>query len=233
MRELILSEIRRLAAESGRPPGKLAFERATGITEGKWSGRLWARWGDALKEAGFEPNPLTPKLDKNLLLQKLTDCCRHFGRWPSQSELKLYRVQVDRTFPTETTLRDHFGGRDGQISSLRDCCVNHGIRDVITLLPNEPSEQISQNAKAHDGYVYLLRSGRHYKIGQCQDLEKRIKQITIALPEKVTLLHAIATDDPPGIEAYWHRRFDRQRANGEWFKLTPSDIAAFCRRRFQ
>jgi hypothetical protein len=69
-------------------------------------------------------------------------------------------------------------------------------------------------------------------VGRSDTLEKRIRQISIALPESVTLVHAIETDDPPGIEAYWHKRFAERRANGEWFKLDADDLRAFKRRKF-
>jgi hypothetical protein len=88
--------------------------------------------------------------------------------------------------------------------------------------------------RAKDGYVYLIQWGDVYKIGRGQDLERRVKQVRTGLPESGRLIHAIRTDDPPGIELYWHRRFaDKRTENGEWFRLSKVDIAAMKRRKSQ
>jgi len=43
------------------------------------------------------------------------------------------------------------------------------------------------------------------------------------------MIHSIKTDDPSGVETYWHKRFDTKRLNGEWFDLNSADIKAFKR----
>jgi hypothetical protein len=52
------------------------------------------------------------------------------------------------------------------------------------------------------------------------------------MPESLKVIYEIKTDDPTGIEAYWHKRFEAKRKNGEWFDLSREDISAFRRRKF-
>jgi hypothetical protein len=236
MREHILSEIRRVAAENGgQAPGRRVFARESGIKESEWRGVYWARWGDALVEAGFAANKRQAKLDQNVFLEKLVQAFRHFGKVPTTIELRMYR-QVDPTFPAHSTLDNHFRTKATMLARLRNWMVDRAeYADVLAMLPDEDASGTAprRTADVAEGFVYLIRSGGHYKIGRSDELERRVKEIRIALPEAAVLVHAIRTDDPAGIEAYWHRRFVDKRANGEWFKLTPTDLTAFKRRKYQ
>lgn len=81
--------------------------------------------------------------------------------------------------------------------------------------------------------MYLLKHGQHYKIGRTNDTARRRREVSLLLPEELEHVHVIETDDPEGIEAYWHRRFAAKRIRGEWFTLISEDVAAFKRRRYQ
>lgn len=158
---------------------------------------------------------------------------RHYGKMPSSAELRMY-ARVDAEFPSHNTFANHFQDKVEMASKLRDYIAeNPDQSDITPLLPPPQEERIERPAKISEGFVYLIKSGAHYKIGRSDELERRVKEIRVALPDAATLVHSIRTDDPAGIEAYWHRRFADRRANGEWFKLTTSDVAAFKRRKYQ
>jgi hypothetical protein len=234
MRDHILSEIRRLTASNGgQPPGETLFARETSIGSHQWRGKFWARWGDALVEAGFAPNQWVTRLDSNTLLTAVIGAVRHYGRMPTLDELGLYRA-TDPSVPSAQAIRRHFVSRPGLIAALaKRAAEDPAYADIAAMLPVAPPPKPASLAKASDGFVYLFKSGEFYKIGQSKDLERRVKEVKIALPDKMEIIHSIRTDDPSGIEAYWHRRFGEKRANGEWFRLTSVDVMAFKKRKYQ
>jgi hypothetical protein len=71
--------------------------RLTGIDEAVWHGVYWARWGDALIEAGFAPNAWRGNTDTDFIVRKFIEAARHYGRRPAKMELRMYRrAHADR-----------------------------------------------------------------------------------------------------------------------------------------
>jgi hypothetical protein len=234
----ILSEIKRTAGENGGVPlGIDRFSQETGIKYHDWFGKYWARWGDAVKEAGFAPNKLTEGYDEDLLLGKYASLIRELGRIPVRGEIGLKR-RADASFPSEKTFR-RFGSKPQLLSKVREYCSKQSDFDDIlafckTITPATDDETVPEKVRdpGASGAVYLMKSGRHYKIGKTNAIGRREYELGIQLPTRAKTVHVIkALDDPSGIEAYWHTRFAAKRANGEWFELDSADVQAFKRRR--
>jgi hypothetical protein len=237
-KEHVLSEVQRTATENGgQPLGRGAFFTATGIRESDWIGKWWPRWNDVLVEAGFPPNQMNPRRPDDDMLQHLADLVRELGHYPVIAELKM-KARADKTFPSPKTF-DRFGGKRGVAARLQAFALERGLDDVAALCApfmatGEEGDTATMTAAeaAPVGVVYLVKSGRFYKVGRSNAVGRRQYELAIQLPEKATLVHSITTDDPPGIEGYWHRRFADRRRNGEWFELTTEDVSAFRRRKF-
>lgn len=236
----IIAEIKRTAkANGGKALGHKRFGNETGIKQSDWIGKFWPRWGDAVAEAGFVPNSLQgPRIDDELL-ECLASFTRELGRYPVAYELKL-RARTIPGFPWHNTLAK-FGRKHAVVARLREFALANGYQDVVTIC-DETITQRNSNPQADDfitsepkssvGYVYLLKSGRFYKVGRSNAVGRRERELAIQLPERAEVIHSIKTDDPVGIEDYWHRRFADRRKNGEWFELSATDVAAFKRRKF-
>jgi hypothetical protein len=237
-KEHILNEIRRTTESNGGVPlGKDRFYLETGIQEKDWFGRHWARWGDAVREAGFSPNELQKAFGEEMLLNKYISIIREFGHIPVKGELILKR-RKDVTIPHWQTFHSRFGSKSRLIEQLMRYCENRPDHEDILRLckewkpQNDEVEAAVTLSDAGMGFVYLIKSGRHYKIGRTNALGRREYELAIQLPEKATTVHIIKTDDPAGIEAYWHKRFESFRKNGEWFELNAEQLSAFKRRKF-
>src|SRR5437763_16291937 len=86
----IIGEIRRTAkANGGVALGWRRFEAETGIRYYDWFGQYWARWGDAVREAGFEPSRMSEAYDDGFLLGQLALLTRRLGRVPTHSDVCL------------------------------------------------------------------------------------------------------------------------------------------------
>jgi Meiotically up-regulated gene 113 len=232
----ILDEIRRTAkANGGNPLGVRAFRTETGIKESEWSGKFWVRWSEALTEAGLAPNQWQGAYGDEVLIAKLVSLTRELGKFPVQGDLRM-RGRNDPEFPSEKTFR-RLGSKKQRVLKVTEYCRTHeGFQDVLELCPVVADSTQHSHEKETEtdefGFVYLIKSGRFYKIGRSNSSGRREYELAIQLPEKANKVHEIRTDDPVGIEAYWHNRFEAKRKNGEWFDLSALDVKAFRRRKF-
>lgn len=232
----ILAEIRRTAVRNGGAPlGMKSFERETGIRHADWFGIHWRSWGDAVKEAGFEPNVLTTRFDEGYILRRYCELTRETGHFPTKGDLRLKR-RSDTTFPSDAVFTRRFGSFPAARARAYDYCLaNSEFADVAPLLTPTRRERLNTGgvvaSSPSRGFVYLIKHGSRseYKIGKTFNPLRREGEIRLQLPEKVAPVHYIETDDPAGIEAYWHARFASKRKAGEWFDLNRDEVAAFRR----
>ncbi len=231
-RETIISEIQRTAADNGGIPlGRLKLESEAGIKEHHWK-KYWPRFSDAVRAAGLEPNNKTTPLDRDVLIALLVDLARELGHFPTHAEI---RVRSGRgSWPSHRVFDKRLGTKADMVKLIADYCSSRPeLADVLAYCQAIPQPvRTPAPDQMSDGFVYLIRSGRYYKIGKTNSLGRREREVGLQLPERTQTVHSIKTDDPEGIEAYWHRRFASKRKNGEWFDLTSTDVAAFRRRKF-
>ena len=162
---------------------------------------------------------------------------RELGHFPVSAEIRMKAGQ-DKDFPSHTVFSRI--GRKAQLASavLTWCESNPGWSDVEAICAPlaeatvEDEESTASVVAVEYGYVYLLKSGKYYKIGRSNSPGRREYELAIQLPERVKTVHTIKTDGPAGIECYWHQRFSSRRKNGEWFELRREDVSAFRRRKF-
>lgn len=240
-REDIIAAIQQATEhDGGKPVGRMRFETLTGITRRSWQGMYWARWSDALRAAGFDPNPVNQRLDQDEALKQAAELVRGFGRLPGEEEIRVAR-RSDPTLMSHSALRSVGGRRDGGlVTKLRELALNDpAYADLLGLLPepvavngDDAAQDVRPGLVAVTGQVYLVKMGKHYKIGRSNAAGRRTYELGIKMPERLTVVHVLDSDDPEGIEIYWQKRFEKQgkRLEGEWFALTREDVAAFKRR---
>src|SRR5262249_48700200 len=154
--------------------------------------------------------------------------------FPVEGEL-LLKARRNPGFPSRTTFERLGSKHERAMKVIAYCAKHESYDDVISICRQVPlpAEKPIGNESFHEptfGFVYLLRSGRYFRIGRTNAAGRRERELAIQLPEKSETVHVIQTDDPIGIEAYWHKRFEGKRKNGEWFELDGSDLKAFKRR---
>jgi hypothetical protein len=233
-RDQILQAVKDAAhMESIGTIGQGRFTTVTGICEAEWK-YYWPRWNDVLAEAGLALGFKVKKLDDTELVAALIPLIRERGKWPAPADFRIYGRQHPG-FPDYTTFRNRGNKAILVCLLLKYCTDKSEFNDIVKVC--EPLTAVDQEDEKFDsqerikGYVYLMKSGQFYKIGKSKSPDRRRSEIALLLPHDTKTVHVIATDDPDGIEQYWHQRFKDKHHRGEFFRLTNADVQAFKRRK--
>lgn len=238
----ILNEIKKTAeSNGGKPLGLSRFSNLTGIKKSDWYAKSWNNWngwGDALEEAGYVRNSLQEAHDEEFLIRSLIMLIKKSGHFPLHVELRKEGTN-NQKFPSHNVW-SRLGNKIQRVEKVLDFCRQNPeeYQDVLKICEPLIIKSVSDEENSLDfeeetfGFVYLMKSGKHYKIGKTNALDRRQYEIGIQLPEKIEPIHSIRTDDPSGIETYWHNRFKEKRLNGEWFNLKALDVRIFKKRKF-
>ncbi|PYV15658.1 MAG: hypothetical protein DMG21_14335 [Acidobacteria bacterium] len=219
----------------GKLIGERVFKTESGISPFYWKGGYWRSFSAFQTELGYKPNAPTAKVPDGTLLQRFAEVALELNRVPTEPDLVLKRKE-DATFPGKSVFR-RWGTREKLLAKVAEFCKEKGqFEPVLKLLDGaQTSAAVDRKRESMGvkGFVYLLSSGKYHKIGRTNAEGRRLRELAIQLPHKPIYVHVIETDDPEGIERYWHARFADKRQDGEWFSLSADDINAFKRRRFQ
>lgn len=220
--------------KGGNPVGIDVFTRETGISSYYWQGGYWRSWSAFQADAGHVPNSPTQRIADETLLQRFAELALERNEIPTQADLTLKKKE-DPSFPDKHVFR-RWGNQNALLAKVAEYCAGkERFLPVLELLKHGVSSSLDHRLDSLriKGFVYLLRSGKRYKLGRTNAVGRRLRELAIQLPEKPDTVHVIETDDPEGIEQYWHRRFAEKRQGGEWFTLSAEDVSAFKKRRFQ
>ncbi len=73
-------------------------------------------------------------------------------------------------------------------------------------------------------YVYLLESDGFYKIGVASEPHGRIRELQTGNPHKINLIANCKTENAHGTEWFIHSILSKFNVQGEWFRLTSTEI---------
>ncbi len=242
-RENVIAMVQHTATgNGGKPLGEKTFYTQTGLTEAALLRAGFPGYGTAVEAAGYQRNTFQQAYSDDQMFEPLAKLTRQLARFPKRRERQVERRQ-NSFFPGEASCSRRAKQEPLEIALLNWCRSQESFNDVAEILESAISTPANLEGvpkhprKVVNGYVYLMRYGAHgkdFKIGFTDNVARREAQIDMMSPSDVRVVWKIETDDPKGIEEYWHKRFkDRRVAAKEIFRLTAEDIAAFKRRKYQ
>lgn len=97
--------------------------------------------------------------------------------------------------------------------------INRIIRDYYNYKKTE--EYVRSIGTKH---IYIIKSGRYYKIGIAKNVEARLQSIHTSNPNKVKVVYAKEVEKAREVEAHIHNVYNDFRHKLEWFLLNKKQL---------
>jgi hypothetical protein len=110
-----------------------------------WKGRYWARWSDAVREAGYDPEEMTQKIPEENILEKLAGLITKLGYFPVRDEINMHARMVPG-FPVWETICRRFAVKPIRLSGhARERIESPGateaeVAETIRAAPREQAQ---------------------------------------------------------------------------------------------
>ena len=112
----------------------------------------------------------------------------------------MIKRREDATFPPKSAFRRWGNGEAVRAKVAAYCEDQPDLAKALEVLathatvPEQPPDSLAK------GFVYLLRSGKSYKLGRTNAVGRRLRELSIQLPQRPDTVPITETDDPEGID---------------------------------
>ena len=95
----------------------------------------------------------------------------------------------------------------------------YSLNEALSLFKKDEKKDLIRT-----GYIYILKSDYGYKIGLSAKIRDRLQLFSVKLPFKFEILGYYKVKDMYYAESHLHKKYQKFRIRGEWFKLQKKDI---------
>src|SRR5205085_1814587 len=141
-------------------------------------------------QAGLQTRAFAqPRLEHDSVVPPIANLVSRLGRWPTEAELRLAK-RSDPGVPAVKVVRRLEADADFMASLREHCARTPALVHVEGIIADRHRKHRAAAipAVATAGYVYMMRSGKRYKIGRTSSPTRRHREVRLDLPERTDLV---------------------------------------------
>jgi len=139
--------------------------------------------------------------------------CMGFSSFDINSDISKWLIEYDKT------------------GILTDALKNYILSEIEGIMDRDREErkkviddEISIKKEKQEGYIYVIKNGKFYKIGRAKRPKERMKTYKTESPNEIEVILCKKVDDYVETEKALLTLFEDKQHRGEWFELDDRDI---------